>query len=1142
MNAPNASDASAAIAALDAQRALLGDAVVDAAIAALRASQGGGPASPPAAAPAEAPASQRLRQVSVLFVDVAESTRLLRGVDVEDAPAVLDAAVQRFAACVQEAGGLVLRYTGDGLKAAFGTQGTREDEAERAVQAGLAILAAAEAHAAQLRQTLGVDGFAVRVGIHTGSVVLGGGAEADRTALGDAVHVAARMEQSAPLGRLRISNDTHAQVRGLFRVEAQAPLMVKGLDEPLHTWLVLGRDDQANGDRSPQRGLEGVHSPMVGRDAELAVLLESHEESVSTPALRVVTVLADAGIGKTRLRQEFLWRLGALPAPPWLLQARGHPSGDLQAYGLLRQVLARWLSIADDLDAQQARQLLEAGLRPWLAEGAEALSPIRADTRVQAVGQLIGLDYSDSPAVRSLSPRELRRVAFGTLVEVLHAIARRHGLVLVLDDLHWADAGTLEFIRELAQPADVPLLILLLSRPVLREQHPDPLASPGTSPREMVITPLGGQHGPALAQALLAPLPEAPAALQQLLVERADGNPFYMEELLRMLIDDGVIDARERPWRLQKHWQSSMRVPATLVGVLQARLDSLPADELAALQQASIVGSVFWDSAVQAIDGRSPLALPALQQRRLVVPRDTSAFAHEPERAFHHQILHDVTYGTVLGKARREGHARVARWLAERVADRAGEFLGITAEHFEKAGDSAQALDYYDRAQIDAERRFAHDAALTYIDRALRQPALTSPVWRFQLVSSRHHTLEAQGRVPEAAAALLDMEAMAEALDHDGLRADLCSARMLQADREGRADEAERLAEQAILLGERGDWPAAVTLGHGEIAWLSTLRQDYDRAQHHVALGIEWARRTAQRHWREGGYPAYELQLRSVGIESLLIQARWFEAAQAVRETLATMDESRLHDRFSLRQRLARALQGTGDLEGALAAARLARADAESTDKPGLQAAGESMLANVLLDLERFDEAFTHARAAEAIGRAIEDRVKVGMALRHLGQIHQAQGRAEEARTCWQEAESILVAMDATADVNQVRCELAWLDAQQGRVAEAHQAVVAILWPAGPDAATDTPGGDDAPGGTDAEDLDVPTTNHSLARAILVLEAAGDAQRAQRLRLQLRRHLQRQLDAAPDDAARARLVQAHAHWRLAADVQAETFR
>ncbi len=319
----------AAIAALEAQRALLGDAAVDAAIAALR-----GPA-PPAATPA------RLRQVSILFADLAGSTALLQHLPADEALAVVSQALEHFAAAVRAEGGDVLRFTGDGLKAAFGTAPGREDQAEAAVRAGLAIVQAAAAHAERLRASHGLQDFGVRVGVHTGPVVLGGGVESDRTAMGHAVHLAARLEQAAPVGRLRISHETWAQVRGLFRVEPQAPLVVKGHDEPLVTYLV----DVALPDpeRAPRRGLDQVASPLIGRSAELAAL-RARLDPQAAEAPPVAWVIAEAGVGKSRLRRELAAVLGG---PQW--QARAHPAGALQPFGLLRQLVVRGIGLADDL-------------------------------------------------------------------------------------------------------------------------------------------------------------------------------------------------------------------------------------------------------------------------------------------------------------------------------------------------------------------------------------------------------------------------------------------------------------------------------------------------------------------------------------------------------------------------------------------------------------------------------------------------------------------------------------------------------------------------------------------------------------------------------------------------------------------------
>jgi class 3 adenylate cyclase len=383
---PEPSPLEAAIAQLEAQRAALGDAAVDAAVRALRGS-------------AQEAAAPRLRQVSVLFVDVVDSTAMLDRVSAEDALALVSDALETFARIVRSHGGQVLRFTGDGLKAAFGSLRLREDDAAQAVRAGLRIIEAAAEHAERVARPLGIERFGVRAGIHTGMVLLGGGVDDDRGAIGHAVHLAARMEQSAPVGRLRISRETGEQVRGLFRFEAQPPLVVKGHEEPLVTFLV--RRDEDEGERTVRRGIEGLPTPMVGREAPLQSLLGLWERTTRARRASMAVVTGDAGMGKTRLRRELLKRIGAIegaPARPraglagavHCLRVRAQPSGDLQAYGLLRQLLARWLGIFDDLTAEEARARLVDGLSPWLRQEARA--------RAQRVGQLIG--WTSAPARR----------------------------------------------------------------------------------------------------------------------------------------------------------------------------------------------------------------------------------------------------------------------------------------------------------------------------------------------------------------------------------------------------------------------------------------------------------------------------------------------------------------------------------------------------------------------------------------------------------------------------------------------------------------------------------------------------------------------------------------------------------------------
>ena len=366
-----------AIAALEAQRPALGSAIVDAALAPLLAQQQA----------IHRTAPPRRRQVSVLFLDVVGSTALSQTIDPEDLLDIMDSALQSFSGRVAERGGKVLNYAGDSLLAAFGAEMAREDDAERAVLAGLDLLAEARLQAERIERIHRQSGFQVRVGIHTGHVLLGGGVDEEGTIRGFTVNIAARLEQTAPPGSLRISQETWRHVRGVFDFEAQPPLQVKGQDEPLRTWLVLRAKPRAF--RVATRGIEGTETPLVGRDAELMQLVAAFEATLQTRKLQALTLLAEAGLGKSRLMQELQLRLEGYSQPCWLLLGRALPSGTLQPYGLLRDVLAWRLQIADGDSADMARRRLVEGLAPYFGE--------QGELQAELLGQLVGMDFSASP-------------------------------------------------------------------------------------------------------------------------------------------------------------------------------------------------------------------------------------------------------------------------------------------------------------------------------------------------------------------------------------------------------------------------------------------------------------------------------------------------------------------------------------------------------------------------------------------------------------------------------------------------------------------------------------------------------------------------------------------------------------------------
>ena len=892
----------AAIDALGSQRAMLGDAVVDAALAPLRARLA-------ALVPLGAP-QQQLRQVSVLFLDMVGSTQLAGKLDPETVHDVLDGALRQLSAVVHEQGGEVLQYAGDNLMAAFGASGAREDDTERAVRCGLALLAEGARMGEQVRLKQGYAGFGVRVGIHTGTVLRGGGVDGDNTLRGHAVHVAARMEQSAPPGCLRISHDTWNLVRGLFDVQAQEPISVKGVATPIRSWLVERLKPRQF--RLPARGVEGQETPLVGRTDELAQLLRSFEAVCETQSPHCLTVLSDPGIGKSRLLHELQHLLATHTRSAWLLLARLQPASFMQPYGLLRELLAWRLSIADSDGTEVARGKLLEGLLPWLNEP--------GDPPAAALGQLVGIDFGDDPKLAGLrnDARLLRDRALAALALWLRRLAASDSspVVVLLDDLQWADDASLDALQQLCAQATGPFLAVMGARPQLIERRPS--WGQGLPQHELLsLQPLADAQREQLTRALLRHLPVVPPALATLIDEQAEGNPFYAEEIIRMLIDDGVIVAAEASWRVDEQRLGVARVPPTLTGVLQARIDALGEGARRALQSAAIIGPVFWDDALSQLRAEAARELPALVQRGMVQRRPTSAFEGSVEASFHHHLLHQVSYDTVLHSVRREGHSRAAAWLADRVGDRAAEYLAVTADHYERAGDLARAFDWYQRAAVDASKRYANTLAELYCQRALRLPFEPDARLRFALQRTRTLVSDVVGDRAAQQAALDDGWRIAESLNDDRLRAEVLTQRALLADRLGDYAGALPLAEAAVLASERCDDALHAALAWGEVAWLAIVQRDFERAHSAVQTGLRWARLTAERG-KVSSQGRYEVQLLLVAVE---LYGKTHDSAARAR----TLSEA------SLKARLCGEVRLEALCEGALADCALEHADFAAT-------------------------------------------------------------------------------------------------------------------------------------------------------------------------------------------------------------------
>ena len=970
----------AALTALEAQRATLGDAVVDLACAPLRERL----------AALLRPAGLQHRQVTVLFADVVGSTAMAQGLEAEDTLDVLGTAMHRMGDIVQAHGGRVLKFTGDGVKAAFGMDQAREDDAERAVRAGLAMLAAGLEQAEHARLTYRINDFAMRVGLHTGDVALGAGGNADNTAIGVAVNVAARMEQSALPGTLRISHDTWSQVRGLFDMQAQPPLLVKGIDLPMQTYLVRGALERSVA--SVERGLQGLVTPMVGRDAELQSLLAAVERAHQARQLQALTLLGDAGLGKSRMLREFIARLGAQDHPDLpacrVLCMRSQPDGLLRLFGLLRSLLAAQCGVADTDSAELARRKVVDGLSPWFSE--------RGERQAQLIGQLSGLDFTAGPnpstKLRGLAPLGLRDAAFTATRAYLQALAAQGALpVLIVEDLHWADDGSLDLLQHLCEhAAELPLVLLMTARPALLARRPG-WATPETT---LTLSALGAGHSSTLAQALLQRIQPLPPQLQALIVKQAEGNPYYIEELIRRLVDDGVIDTTAPVWTVQMDRLDRLRLPSTLVGLLQARLDALPAGARQAARQASVIGHVFWDDALNALDANAPQALPALQRAAIVKAHASSGIEGTPERQFDHHLLHQVTYDTLLKAERKLGHGAAARWLAERTKGRGPEFLTMTGEHAERAGETALAIDCFEQAGDEAQSRYANTAAQSCLQRALVLLGESQPMRRCDLLSKLHRIADTVGDRPGQDVLHAQMTTLLGRHPDDARQARLLFSRALLADRRSDAITSERFARQCFDLAERCAAAQWAAMAQGQLAWLHMNRQDYRAACKHIDIGIHWAGRIASDDTRA----ETEAQILTLSGMVSMYTDRPAEAGRTLTAVLArgeALGKPRLQ------------LGALDNLAGA--AARLGRWDevarwgkqaislAQAIGSRRDVALGQHRLAGAAQALGNTAEAIQWHEQGLTIYRAITDRRMEAITLRFLACLHLEQGNAHRA-------------------------------------------------------------------------------------------------------------------------------------------------
>jgi class 3 adenylate cyclase/tetratricopeptide (TPR) repeat protein len=593
------------------------------------------------AATAQAAAEER-KLATVLFADLVGSTALAEAEDPERVRARLDRFYDAMTEEIVRTGGTVESFAGDSVMAAFGAPNALEDHAERALHAALAMQR-------RLSELFG-EALALRIGVNTGDVVIGRAREGTSFVTGDAVNVGARLEQAAAPGEVLAGERTVAAARGAFEFGDRRVVEAKGKSEGVPSRRVL----RALSLMRP-RGVGGMRRVFVGRESELDLLRAIFRRAVSQEEPHLVSIIGEPGLGKTRLVRE-LWDLLAdeEPASPLRRTGRCLAYGDGITYWPLGEILKEQLGILDSDPPEEIRKRL--GER-------------------EILGLALGLDVAGD-----LHPLDAREQLHHSVVEFVEELSAERSLVMLVEDIHWAEEDLLDLLERVVRDARGPVVLLATARPELLTRR----RGWGAGRRNATtiwLEPLRSEATSRLLGELLSI--ELPAAIEELVVEKAEGNPFFLEELVGELVDAGVLERSDGAWRTRE-LPEGFSVPDSVQAVLAARIDRLPPPEKAALQAASVVGRVFWPGPVLHLLDGAEASFELLEERDFIRSKSGSTMSGEREFAIKHALTREVAYASIPKARRGRLHASLADWL-ERTGSAKDEHASLLAYHYGEA-------------------------------------------------------------------------------------------------------------------------------------------------------------------------------------------------------------------------------------------------------------------------------------------------------------------------------------------------------------------------------------------------------------------------------------------------------------------------
>jgi class 3 adenylate cyclase/tetratricopeptide (TPR) repeat protein len=686
------------------------------------------------------PQAEERKVVTVLFCDLVGFTAASDEADPEDVRARIRPYHARLRREIEGYGGTVEKFIGDAVMAVFGAPVAHEDDAERAVRAGLTILEAI----ADLNEEDAQLDLQVRVGIETGEALVALAARPEQgegIVTGDVVNTASRLQGAAPVNGVAVGEGTYATTKEIFDYRPLDAVMLKGKAAPVSIYHAQSARARFGTDLTRK-----LTTPLVGRELERNLLTGTFERSVRDASAQLITVVGEPGVGKSRLVAELFAHIEVWPDLIRWRQGRCLPYGDGITFWALGEIVKSEAGILETDGPDVAAAKIDAIVpeahpdAPWLR---------------QRLRPLVGLEAA--PAAREEN--------FAAWRAFLESLAEARPSVFVLEDLHWADEALLSFLEHLAEYAEgVPMLLVGTARPELFERAPS-WASTARNSNRINLSPLTATETGMLVANLLGSA-VLPVEVQTAILHRSGGNPLYAEEFVRLLKDRDILTKHGATWKLDA--EAEIPMPSGVQGLIAARLDTLTQERKHLLQDAAVLGKVFWSGAVSKMGAREPSdvaeALHELSRKELIRPARASSMAGEAEYAFYHALVRDVCYAQIPRASRAERHARAAAWIEEVAAERVEDHAEILAAHYSTAlGLAAAAKDASTQdLQSKAARYLALagdramgidvEAAERHYAKALELTTRDDPHRPGLLVKSGE-ALRQRGRFPEAARA-----------------------------------------------------------------------------------------------------------------------------------------------------------------------------------------------------------------------------------------------------------------------------------------------------------------------------------------------------------------------------------------------------